>query len=187
MPQPRKSLAVHDLQGTTPHDRSADQSHVAAGRPKFPKDLDESLRPIFKRIAKLLQERRVLTAGDCELIRLYVFLYDRHTRNVAALRKEGELTTYIVLDHNGVAHPQVKTNKRLKICEVCETRMAAILNQLGMTPVAKDRAKPVKGEHNPAAVPGTAAWMILNGGAVSEPEKPPAELLASLPVEEDDE
>ena len=187
MPQPRKDSVVHDLHGTTPHDRAADQSHVAAGRPKFPKDLDASLRPIFKRLTKLLQERRVLTAGDAELIRLYVFLYDRHTRNANALRHEGELTTYIVLDSNGVAHPQVKVNKRLKICTDSERQMAAILNQLGMTPVSKDRAKPTGQVANPAATPGTAAWMILNGGAVSEPEKPPAELLAELPPENDDD
>lgn len=164
---PRKSDALHDLQSTRPHDRVADVSHVAAGRPKFPKDLDASLRPIFKRLVKLLQERRVLTAGDAELIRLYCFLYDRHTRNASDLRKEGELTTYVVLDSNGVAHPQVKVNKRLKICSDTERQMASILNQLGMTPTAKDRAKPAKGDHAPEAVPGTVAWMILNGGQQS--------------------
>lgn len=185
MPQPRKSQAQHDLQGTTPHDRSADQSHVAAGRPKFPRDLDAALRPVFKRITKLLEGRRVLTAGDAELIRLYVFLYDRHTRNASALRNEGEICTYTVLDNNGIAHEQVKTNKRLKICTDCERQMASILNQLGMTPVSKDRAKPTGQVANPSAEPGTAAWMILNGGAVSEPEKPPLELLAELPEEDD--
>ena len=186
MPQPRKSEAAHELHGSTPHDRAADKSHVAAGRPKFPRDLDAALRQVFKRLVKLLQERRVLTAGDAELIRLYVFLYDRHTRNATLLRKEGELTTYIVLDSNGVAHPQVKTNKRLKICTDAERQMASILNQLGMTPTAKDRAKPTGEVSNPAAIPGTVAWMVLNGGAekAAEPVQVSPDEMAS---EEDDD
>ncbi len=146
MPMPRKSEAQHALHGTKPHDRAADLSYVPAGRPKFPKDLDSSLRPVFKRLCRLLLERRALTAGDADLIRLYCVVFDRHQRNSTKLREEGELTTYIRLDSNGVAHPQVKTNLRLKICTDAERQMAAILNQLGLTPTAKDRAKPVTGE-----------------------------------------
>jgi len=36
----------------------------------------------------------------------------------------------------------VKTNLRLKVVTDAERQMAAILNQLGLTPTAKDRAKP---------------------------------------------
>lgn len=133
------------------------------------KDLDASLRPIFKRLVKLLQERRVLTAGDAELIRLYCFLYDRHVRNAALLRQEGELCTYIRLDSNGTPHPQVKTNLRLKVSADCERQMASILNQLGLTPTAKDRAKPAKGDHEPESIAGTVGWMILHGGQESSP------------------
>jgi P27 family predicted phage terminase small subunit len=94
----------------------------------------------------LLQKRRVLTSGDVELLRLYCFLYERHCRNVALLREEGELCTYERLDSNGVMHPQVKVNLRLKICQDSERQMAGILNQLGLTPVSKDRAKPARDE-----------------------------------------
>jgi len=48
-----------------------------------------------------LQERRTLTNGDAELIRLYCFQYERHEKNVALLREEGELVTYFRLDSNG--------------------------------------------------------------------------------------
>jgi P27 family predicted phage terminase small subunit len=157
MPQPRKSEALHELQGSKPHDRAADVSHVKAGRPKFPKDLDSKLRHTFKRLCLLLQERRALTTGDVELIRLYAILEERHRRNVALLREEGELVTYVRLDSHGAAHPQVKTNLRLKVCSDCERQMASILNQLGLTPTAKDRAKPTSGVVDEQTIPGSLA------------------------------
>jgi P27 family predicted phage terminase small subunit len=87
-------------------------------------------------------ERRTLTAGDAELIRLYCFQWERHSKNAALLREEGELCTYVRLDSNGQPHDQVKVNLRMKVVTDAERQMASILNQLGLTPVSKDRAKP---------------------------------------------
>lgn len=142
MPAVRKPAELHELHGSKPHDRSPDLSHVPSGRPKFPRDLDSSLRPVFKRVCKLLQDRRTLTAADGELIRLYCFQYDRHTRNVALLREEGEICSYTRLDSNGQPHEMVKPNYRVKVVTDAERQMAAILNQLGFSPTAKDRARP---------------------------------------------
>src|SRR5262249_42344110 len=114
MPQPRKSQALHELHNTRPHDRATDISPVPACPPRFPKDLDKSLKPIFKRLCSLLLERRTLTAGDAELIRLYCFQWERHSKNAALLCEEGELCTYVRLDSNGHPHDQVKVNLRLK-------------------------------------------------------------------------
>lgn len=144
MPAQRKPETLHNLHGTKPNGRAADVSHVGAGRPRFPKDLDATLRPIFKRLCSLLQERRTLTAADGELIRLYCFQYERHVKNVALLRNEGELCEYTRLDSNGHPHQQVKVNLRLKVVADAERQMAAILNQLGLSPTAKDRSKPTK-------------------------------------------
>lgn len=149
MPAHRKSIELHDLHGTKPQ-RAADTSHVKAGRPKFPKDLDKSLRPIFKRLCSLLQERRALTSADGELIRLYVHQFDRHTRNAAQLRQEGEVCQYTRLDSHGQPHLQYKTNLRLKIVVEAEKQMAGILSQLGLTPLSKDRVKlPPQAEDKP--------------------------------------
>jgi P27 family predicted phage terminase small subunit len=161
---------MHELHGTQPQ-RAADVSHVTSGRPKFPRDLDSSLRPIFKRLCSLLAERRVLTAGDAELIRLYVFQYDRHTRNVALLRTEGEIYTYIRLDSHGQPHEMVKPNYRLRVVTDAERQMAAILNQLGLTPTAKDRAKPTKGSEQkvvPGSIADTMPFLLKPG--LPEPE-----------------
>jgi P27 family predicted phage terminase small subunit len=167
MPANRKPIALHELHGTKAHDRAADTSHVPAGRPRFPKDLDSSLRPVFKRLCALLQERRTLTSADGELIRLYCFQYERHTKNAALLRAEGDLCTYFRLDSNGQSVPQVKTNLRLKVVTDAERQMAAILNQLGLTPTAKDRAKPTNNQRGSlevikGSIADTHPW-LLNG------------------------
>jgi P27 family predicted phage terminase small subunit len=192
MPANRKSQSVHDLHGTVPNGRAADVSHVASGRPKFFRDLDSSLRPVFKRLCALLADRRVLTRGDAELIRLYCFQFDRHTRNAAALRDEGEVVTYFRLDSHGQSVPQVKTNLRLKIVVEAEKQMAGILNQLGLTPTAKDRAKPTSSNED-KIVPGSIQDLMPHlltkkQSAVVEFVPPNVDLSGSLdePQENDD-
>src|ERR1700681_1490098 len=113
--RPEKSAAEHWLNGTVSTAKTAQVSHLIGGRPKFPRDLDPKLKRIFKQLCKLLAERRALTKGDVELIRIYCFQYDRHRRNAAILRDEGELVTYFRLNNHGESVPQVKVNLRLKI------------------------------------------------------------------------
>jgi P27 family predicted phage terminase small subunit len=174
----RKPTALHEIHGTRIHDRAADLSSVPAGRPRIPRDVKPGLRKIFKRLCSILQERRVLTAGDEELIRLYVFLFDRHERNVTALRDEGEIVTYIRLDSHGQQVPVVRTNLRLKVVADTERQMSAVLNQLGLTPTAKDRAKPTGGVQKNELVPGSLADLQSRGEflfAVPTPVAPPTE------------
>jgi P27 family predicted phage terminase small subunit len=191
MPAQRKPDLLHDLHGTKGHDRTSDLSHVPAGRPRFPKDLDDSLRPVFKRLCRLLQERQVLTSGDVELVRLYCFAYDRHERQAALLRKEGEVCTYTRLDSNGQPHPVVKENVRLKMVAQAERAMASILTQLGLTQVSKDRAKPVKQGRGMSVVPGSIAdtmpWLLESKPAPPVEFKSPEPVdLAALRFEEDE-
>lgn len=156
-----KSEHQHFVEGTPATIvKPATESHVVGGRPHFPRDLDKSLKRIFKHLCKLLAERRALTTGDVELIRLYCFQYDRHRRNVAELRTEGEITTYFRLDSNGKSVPQVTTNLRLKICTEAEKQMVSVLAALGLTPTARDRARPTAPEKPPAdeLIPGSVAW-----------------------------
>jgi P27 family predicted phage terminase small subunit len=159
MGRPIKTSQEHWLAGSLPQSKAAVHSHIAAGRPKFPTDLgnDPKLKRVFKELCSLLEERRALSKGDRDLIRLYCFVYDRHRRNVALLRTEGELTTYVRLDSHGQPHDQVKENIRLKICVAAEKQMASILSQLGLTPTAKDRARPTGGRSAEELPPNSAA------------------------------
>jgi P27 family predicted phage terminase small subunit len=171
MPQPRKSDELHALHGSTPHNRASDMSSVPAGRPKIPKDINKlGLRKPFKAMCRQLQERRVLTNGDVNLIRLFCIIEDRHVRNTALITEEGELCTYIRLDSNGQPHPQVKTNLRLKVVTDAERQMAAILNQLGLTPTAKDRAKPTTDAPTHKVVPGSVEELYPELFIVKEPK-----------------
>jgi P27 family predicted phage terminase small subunit len=167
MPAPRKSALLHDVHGTSPKNRTTDESVVPSGRPKFPKDLNPAMRPTFKRIVKLLEERRAVTAGDVELIRLYAILYDRHTRNVAAMIEEGEVCTYFRLDSNGVSVPQVKRNIRFEVITAAERQMESIIAKLGLTPTAKDRVKPSAVNPDEEIIPGSLADLhpeLFTGG-----------------------
>lgn len=157
MGRPAFSKELHDLHGTKSQVKLAPESHVAAGRPKTPRDIrrDPALRKTFKSICKLLAERRALTDGDVELIRLYCFAFDRHERQVQLLRDEGELINVTVLDANGQPHTKIKENPRLKIVVGAEKEMASILSQLGMSPTAKDRARPTRGTEPDKVIPGS--------------------------------
>jgi P27 family predicted phage terminase small subunit len=176
--RPRKPEVLHSLQGTRPHDR-VDVSHVQGGRPRFPKDLDKSLRPVFKRIVRLLTDRRVITEGDADLVRLYCFSYERHQRQVALLRQEGEVVSFTWTDDTGT-HTGMKANIRLKIVVDAEKQMANILAQLGLTQLSKDRAKPTREDVGPRVVPGSVGHLypeLLEGGNSSALEfKPPASI-----------
>jgi P27 family predicted phage terminase small subunit len=181
-------LAEHELAGTKAHYDTAAIGRLVAGRPRFPKDLGKELRPVFKRLCALLADRRQLTPGDVELIRLYCFQHDRHSRNAALLRQEGELCTYFRLDSNGQSVPQVKTNLRLKVVTDAERQMAAILSQLGLTPVAGSKVKQTKPNAETEVIPGSVADLYPE--LLCKPKRPTlirmlsAEELATADAEE---
>src|SRR6266852_1309319 len=130
MPQPRKSDALHDLQGTKPHDRIPEPEFVLPpGRPKYPRNLSADPKAVFDRLCGLLEDRRTLTSGDGELLRLYSILFDRHTRALAKIAAEGEIRVYTRLDSNGAAHDVEKQNLWLKVAETTEKNMVAILDR----------------------------------------------------------
>jgi P27 family predicted phage terminase small subunit len=172
--RPAKSAHQHFVEGTPSTAKPATESHVVAGRPRFPADLDPSLKRIFKNLCKLLSERRALTHGDVELIRIFCFQKDRHCRNVAELRKEGEIVTYFRLDANGRSVPQVTTNLRLKICTEAEKQMVSVLSALGLTPTAKDRARPTAPEapSKDELIPGSMGWLMAEQSREAKEIKP---------------
>jgi P27 family predicted phage terminase small subunit len=110
----------------------APASYVDAGRPKFPKTLTASQRPMFKKLCRLLSERRTLTEADAEIIRLYCVFSDRHAKAMQSLEAEGE----IIQTEKGP-----RTSPWLAIAERTEAKMISILDRLGLTPASRDRVK----------------------------------------------
>ena len=140
MPRDRKSLEDHKLQNTKPQYVLPD-SDVIASRPSFPKNISQSAKKKFKQLVRMLEQRRTVTAGDQEILRLYVVLFDRHERALGRLLAEGDIVDSEVVSKTGEVYTVQKTNPSLKIAEVCETKMANILSQLGLTPRTRTQVK----------------------------------------------
>jgi P27 family predicted phage terminase small subunit len=163
MPRPRKSDDLHVLHGSTPHDRTpVTPSMLVAGRPKFLKVM--SAKRCFKMLCQMLEERRALTAGDGPLLHLAAEIWERRSRAQANLKAEGEVCKYTRLDPNGVAHQIQKANLNLKIAADAERQLVAILDRLGLSPIAGSKVKQTRpDEQAEEAQPGTIGWRILHG------------------------
>ena len=149
----KKSDDLHWLQNTKPTPAvKVEGAPVLPGRPKYPKGISPEAKRVFKRLCNLLEERRHLSTGDGELLRLYSLLYTRHERALAKLEAEGEICIYVRLDSNGQPHDQAKPNLWLKVAETAERNMVACLDRLGLTPNARAKVKPT-GDTVPADEP----------------------------------
>jgi P27 family predicted phage terminase small subunit len=165
LPTPRKTLAEHALAGTKPnYEVDVRLSPLTGGRPRFPKDLSKEARHTFKKLCRLLQERRQLTAADGEVMRLYCLALERHKRATVALALEGEVKIYTRLDNNGMAHQFEKANLWIKIAEASEKFMLSTLTSLGLTMTSRDRVKQVKpaGEEE-EIIPGSIDDLVRRG------------------------
>src|SRR5260370_28277852 len=95
----------HKLKGTRPTRADDNGNDIPAGRPKFPKGISPDAKRVFKRLCNLLEQRRALTPGGGELLRMYSLLYTRHEKALANLEEEGEIKIYYRLSHNGHSVP----------------------------------------------------------------------------------
>lgn len=140
----RKSLEDHAIQSTKPQWILPD-SDVAAGRPRYPKGISGEAKSTFKRLVRMLGvERKTITSGDQEILRLYAYLYDRHARALEHVATEGEIVSCSAVTKTGEVYEVLKPNLYLKIAETCETKMASILTQLGLTPKTRTQVKETK-------------------------------------------
>ena len=160
MPTPRKSLEEHELTGTKPHyEVTTTNARLTAGQPKFPRGTTREAKALFKRLCKQLAERRALTPGDEHLLTLAATIWDRRQRAQAKLMVEGEIRIYTRLDSNGVERQTEKPNLWLKVASDAERQLVAILDRLGLTPLAGSKVKQTRpAEASEELVPGTMAW-----------------------------
>jgi P27 family predicted phage terminase small subunit len=134
--RPEKSPEQHALHGTKPQSAAylRAPSDIPEGWPRF-KNLSPQEKPVFKRIARLLKDRRHLTAGDAELLRLYAAAEVRYFDFKKILEQEGWIVDTI---HGLKPHPAGQ------LFRAAEATMLSILDRLGLSPISKDKPKPAK-------------------------------------------
>jgi P27 family predicted phage terminase small subunit len=145
--------ADHKIKGTRPTRAADNGQDIPAGRPKFPKGLTPEAKVTFKLLCRQLAERRALTAGDMQILHLYAEQWLRWVNARAQVATLGEVVTDTRLDSNGGAHEVLRKNPWLTVVETCETKMHAILRDLGLTPNARAKVKQVGDKPKPAATP----------------------------------
>jgi P27 family predicted phage terminase small subunit len=148
MPRDRIAIEDHELRGTRAQYVLPD-SDVAAGRPKYPKNISGEAKSTFKRLVKMLEARRTCTQGDCEILRLYAILFDRHARAVEHISLEGEIVQRDAVSKNGEVYRVDKENPWLAVAQNCETKMSNLLQQLGLTPRTRATVKSAKEKLKP--------------------------------------
>ncbi len=169
----------HKLKGTRPTRAADNGQDIPAGRPKFPKGLTPEAKGIFKLLCRQLAERRALTAGDMQILHLYAEQWLRWGNARAKVVELGEIVTDTRLDNHSVAHEVLRKNPWLGVVEVCETKMHAILRDLGLTPNARAKVKQVGDKPKPAATPEEEFF-----GSIGQPATAPGS--ASMLDELDD-
>ena len=141
---------LHRLKGSRPTRAAAEPAFtVAPGRPKMPKKLTEEQQAIFKRIRRLLEQRRACTHGDVEIITMYCVAYTRWIKALAKLEEEGEIRLYSRLDSNGKEVQTEKPNLWLRVAETCEKNLTAYLDRLGLSPLNRGKIKPTAAKETP--------------------------------------
>ena len=136
--------ATHWLHGSKSQAAAPTESAIPAARaPKYPRGLPPALRRPFRDLCATLTARRALTDGVAELIALYVALAARRTTALAAVETEGLLITETRFGSNGEPSSRRIKNPHLLIAQESEKQMTAILRDLGLTVLTRDKSKPV--------------------------------------------
>jgi P27 family predicted phage terminase small subunit len=165
--QPRKSLALHALQGTTPQYEvgGAEDSPFVGGRPKMPHDLTEDAAAEWKRLVKGLSARRTVTRLDSSMLELHVRMWSRW-KKVAALAEANPTTEVTWTDKNGEPHSKIVEHPASSMATKLENSLRNSLKEMSATPASRERAKPTgkaAPSRNQPPHPESAEGLALEG------------------------
>jgi P27 family predicted phage terminase small subunit len=138
----RKSDELHELQGT--ESRTAPEVSVAGSKPRCPKELSPEARKIFRSACSELEKRRAVTSADAIILELLASTVDKYRRAREHVRVEGEIVEYTTLDKNREQVTKKAKNLWLGIANEAETKITALLDRLGFTPINRSRIRPTK-------------------------------------------
>ena len=159
MPMPAKPAEVHALQGTRSKARPKSDSGIQGGRPKFPAHLTAAAKPEFKRLVALLEERRVVTPGDAVLLALAAEIAARWFIAKRDVQTRGLTITTTILSSNGEPLEKEKKNPCLAIAQESEKTLLSILDRLGLSPINREKVKPLK--ENADELPADSVGALL--------------------------
>lgn len=190
MSRPAESEEYHRLVGTRPTRAAAEQPSVhTGGRPTRPNYLSPVGRKEWNRLLKILTERGTLTKGDGPVIELYVQTYCDWRACNEEVESKGRFVTSEYKDETG-EHSSRVPNPALKIAAQLANQLRALQIQLGVTPTAREKAKPTLPNPKKAQplVEGTDAWYEeqMKNAPAPEPAPPifaPGEVDALLAKE----
>ena len=159
MARPFLSDDEHKLRGTEAHTSTvAGESRLAPAHRLKWGNLPKDCRATFKRIVRLLADRKHLTEGDREIVSMYAVSENRYWKFRDQLDREG--WTVHVPDGDDKDHPVAKH------FYAAERVMIQCLDRLGLNPLSRDKAKPTKSNNDDKPTDPMEAILSRSGPAI---------------------
>jgi len=159
MPRARKSLELHQFQGTVPEWTNSGAPAFAGGRPKMPRDLSPVAQAEWRRLTKELAKRGTLTRVDSSALEIYVRMFARWKKCVDDIERRGPVVDVSWMGSDGVERFKTVENPASKIANRLENSMRAMLREFGSTPASREAAKPTAPPlKTTPPEPGTDEW-----------------------------
>jgi len=164
MPHPRKTAHALEVTDSDPRWSERAPSELAGGPAKLPPGLSQEAKRHFKRISKALGQRGWESPGDGEILAAYARTFCDMLEAREIVRQEGRMISTTVLSSNGNPVAKRQPHPLLREIAGCESRLAALLRDLGLTLTTRDRPKrpaasAPKGKRY--AKPGSVAEQLL--------------------------
>ena len=191
MPQPRKSIEQHRLNGTTPEYAGSAEPLFAGGKPKMPKDLSPVAAAEWKRLVRELAKRETLTKVDSSALEIYATTFARWKACVSELEKYGPVVETTWTDQSGNIHTKRTENPASKIAGRLENSMRAMLKEFSATPASREKTRPTKSVPKPDEYPvGSVEWLkqelkrqqVTEQTLTGEPSEPEPETDLAQPI-----
>jgi P27 family predicted phage terminase small subunit len=148
MARPANSEFDHWLKGSKSRAgervRHHDEPAAKAGRPHMPADLPPEGQSQWKRVVRLLSQRKTITRADEMLLEVHCWTYLRWKRCVKQLVEQGDVKTSHWYDSQGHECEKEIEAPLSKVVYKLETSLRAQLRELGSTPLQREKVKPAK-------------------------------------------
>jgi P27 family predicted phage terminase small subunit len=141
MARPKKSLALHALQGTTP-EWAAGAVQYRAGKPKMPPDLPEAGKAKWREMVALLHSRGTLTRADGPVLELYIATWLRWRALLKEIEERGVMVEDEYQTKSGESYTRRVANPAVKMAHALETSLRLLFKEFSCTPASRQATTP---------------------------------------------